>query len=135
MIDLTDAEAEFLRFQRVGVLALGAEDGFPRAIPLCYVLHEGALYSGTGGSSWKVRRLARDDRATFLVHEYTEDWNRLRGIRLWGRGSVLSSGPEYEDAKGRLFAKYPQYGSVLPWVEGEDVMLKIEVEGKASWHL
>ncbi len=135
MIHLSAAEESFLRFQRVGVLAIGSKDGFPRAIPLCYVLHKGAVYIGTGGNSWKVRRLDREDRVTFVVHEYSEDWDNLRGIRLSGRATVLRSGPEYTESKEALFAKYHQYGSTLEWVDGEDVMLKVELEAKASWDL
>lgn len=134
MVRLSDAEEAFLQFQRVGILALGSEDGYPKSMPLCFVYHQGCLYSGTGGSSWKVQRLQQDDRVSFLVHEYSEDWDRLRGMRLSGRGSVLRSGREYEEALAPLFAKYPQYGSTLAWGEG-DVLLKVLPEKVASWHL
>jgi nitroimidazol reductase NimA-like FMN-containing flavoprotein (pyridoxamine 5'-phosphate oxidase superfamily) len=135
MLHLSLKEEAFLRFQRVGVMAISSEDDYPRAIPLCYILHHDAIYIGTGGKSWKVRRLAHDDRVTFLVHEYSEDWENLRGIRLSGRASVLRSGAEYDEAKAVLFAKYPQYGTTLEWVDGEDVLLKITPEARVSWHL
>lgn len=116
-------------------MAISADDGHPRTIPLCYVLHKGSIYIGTGGRSWKVRRLSQEDRVTFLVHEYSEDWDNLRGIRLSGKVTILRSGPEYTEAKEALFAKYHQYDTVLEWVDGEDVLMRIGLEGKASWGL
>ncbi|MDL2316724.1 pyridoxamine 5'-phosphate oxidase family protein [Desulfovibrio sp. OttesenSCG-928-A18] len=50
-----------------GVLALNAEQGFPYAVPLSYVLMNGALYFHSAMDGRKSRALALDRRVCFTV--------------------------------------------------------------------
>jgi hypothetical protein len=42
---------------------------------------------------------------------------------------------ERDEAKAALFAKHQQYGSTFDWADGEDVIIKLTLEGKMGWGL
>ena len=49
---------EFLTTQRIGVLGLAGDDGYPYAVPVNYVWHEGAVWLHGMGSGKRQRLLA-----------------------------------------------------------------------------
>ncbi len=50
-----------------GTLALLGDDGYPYAVPLSYVYHEGKLYFHSALSGHKVDAIRRCDKASFCV--------------------------------------------------------------------
>ena len=125
-------ERHFLEVQRVGRWAQVGTDGLPHATPLCYAFSKGVIYIGTERDSWKVQNLRAGTWVAFVVDEYTEEWDSLRGIRLWATAEVLRQGPEYQAAKRLLFRKYPQWRR-LGWTDGETVVLKLTPQRATAW--
>lgn len=134
MRKFTGKERVFLELQRVGRVAQVGDDGLPHTTPLCHVFSKGALYIETGVASWKVRNLKPSKQVAYVVDEYTEDWDSLRGIRLRGTAEVLKSGKEYLAAKRMLIRKFPQF-KALGWTDGVQVVLKITPTWAKSWGL
>ena len=65
---LPPAEAEaILRAGSSGVLALAGEEGYPYALPISYVYHEGRLYFHCAPAGHKLNAIARCPKASFCV--------------------------------------------------------------------
>lgn len=65
---LPRAEAEeILRAGSSGVLALAGEEGYPYALPISYVYHEGRLYFHCAPAGHKLNAIARCPKASFCV--------------------------------------------------------------------
>ena len=65
---LPRAEAEeILRAGSSGVLALAGEEGYPYALPISYVYHEGRLYFHCAPMGHKLNAIARCPKASFCV--------------------------------------------------------------------
>jgi len=55
-----------------GVLALAGDDGYPYAVPLSYVYHNGKLYFHSAATGHKLDAIARCDKASFCVIDKDE---------------------------------------------------------------
>ena len=114
---------------RVGRLATVDADGWPHAVPVCFVLLGEAAYSSVDHKPKRHRRLRRlsniaaDGRACLLIDSYGEDWSALWWVRLDGRARIVDDPAEAVAATDALVAKYPQYASRRP--EGPVVALDI----------
>lgn len=65
---LPQAEAEeLLRAGSSGVLALAGNEGYPYALPISYVYHEGRLYFHCAPTGHKLDAIARCPKASFCV--------------------------------------------------------------------
>ena len=65
---LPQAEAEeILRAGSSGVLALAGNEGYPYALPISYVYHEGRLYFHCAPEGHKLAAIARCPKASFCV--------------------------------------------------------------------
>lgn len=65
---LPPAEAEaILRAGSSGVLALAGEEGYPYALPISYVYHQGRLYFHCAPTGHKLDAIARCPKASFCV--------------------------------------------------------------------
>ena len=65
---LPPAEAEaILCAGSSGVLALAGEEGYPYALPISYVYHEGRLYFHCAPAGHKLNAIARCPKASFCV--------------------------------------------------------------------
>lgn len=100
---------------RVGTLATLTPEGAPHLVPFCFALDRDSLVSAVDHKPKRTTRLrrlenvARDDRATVLVDQYDERWDRLWWVRLDASASVLPEGPDAERARSLLAGKYQQY--------------------------
>lgn len=65
---LSDAECEALLMSASsGVLSLVGEDGYPYAVPLSFVYHEGTIYFHTSTKGEKMEAMKHDNKASFCV--------------------------------------------------------------------
>lgn len=65
---LTEEQAlEILSQNGEGVLATGGEDGYPYAVPLNYVFHDGAIYFHCALSGHKLENIAFNPKVSFCV--------------------------------------------------------------------
>jgi PPOX class probable F420-dependent enzyme len=111
---------ERLALARVGRLATVTAVGQPHAVPVCFALVDGRIYSAVDGKPKATRALKRLEnvaatgRASLLVDHYEEDWSRLWWVRVDGPARVLEHGPEFEAGVEGLVEKYEQYRAQRP---------------------
>ena len=82
----------------------------------------------------RLRRLANiveNPLVTLLVDEWSEEWSRLRWVRVDGRATVVQ-GVEAERGIELLRGKYPQYRA-MGLGERTTPVIRITVERLVSW--
>ncbi len=147
---LTPAERAFLASRREAVLATQDPHGRPRLVPICFVLAldddprgRPRLYSPLDEKpkrSPDPKRLARVrdllvlPEASLLVDRWSEDWDRLAWLRLYGSAELLEPEPrereEHAAAVAALRGKYEQYASHR--LE-ERPIIRFSIERAVSW--
>ena len=94
-----------------GVLALSGDNGYPYAVPLSYLYHQGKLYFHCAKSGHKLDALRREPKASFCVVaqdqvaplEYT---TLYRSVIVFGRLRELEDDKEKRAAIEALALKY-----------------------------
>ena len=120
---------------RVGVLGTVTPEGHAHAVPCCFALEGGVIYSAVDGKPKSTLALRRLDNVranpniTLLVHQYDEDWSTLWWVRVDGSGRIVTSGHERQAALRLLSGKYPQYRTSPP--PGE--VMALDIERWRSW--
>lgn len=120
---------------RVGRLATVGADGTPHAVPICFALRDGTVYSAVDHKPKRRIRLRRitnleqTGRACLLVDEYGEDWSALWWVRLDGTGRVAADPAEADRAVSALVGKYPQYQDHPP----EGPVIALDITGWTGW--
>ena len=133
---LTDQQSAFIEGQRVAHLATADAQGQPHVVPVCFVLREGKFYVSIDEKPKRsvrlkrVRNIEENARVALVFDQYTEEWEGLGYVLVFGRASVLEGGAEYEAALAGLRERYAQYRSQA--LEGRPVV-RIEAERSASW--
>jgi PPOX class probable F420-dependent enzyme len=134
---LSAAEREFVARSRVGHLATADARGAPHVVPVCFVVFENTLYitvdqkpKGAPRALKRLRNLAENPAAAFVVDCWDEDWTRLGWVMLRGPAEVLDNGAEHDLAQAQLRERYPQYRRMrladLP-------VIAVRIERVASW--
>jgi PPOX class probable F420-dependent enzyme len=124
---LSDAQAWFVRFERVARLATVDERGQPYVVPICPALDGDEVVIATEEST-KVRNLRANPRCAVLFDVYQEDWNGLRQVQVRGSAEILTEGPAWDRGKSLLDEKFPQYEPVAEIVPGRSLIVRIRVE-------
>ncbi|HEV8678203.1 MAG TPA: TIGR03668 family PPOX class F420-dependent oxidoreductase [Stellaceae bacterium] len=113
---LSQRQRRFLDDSRVGHLATADRSGAPHAVPVCYAVDETTLYITVDEKPKRrdiplkrVRNIAENPQAAFIVDRWDEDWRRLGWVMLRGPAEILAAGPEHDRAQTLLIARYPQY--------------------------
>jgi len=119
--------------ERVARLATHTDGGRIHLVPVCYAYSGEDIFIGTSLDSKKVRNLELNSDVTLLVDIYVEDWSRLKGVMIQGKGVVIKGGKEFEEARKLLYEKYPQYQKYAAIEEGESAIIKIKPEKAVSW--
>lgn len=94
-----------------GVLAVSGDDGYPYAVPLSYVYHDGKIFFHCAQSGHKLDAIARNEKVSFCVigqdkvvpHEYT---TYFRSVIVFGKARVLDNDDEKRRALEILAARY-----------------------------
>ena len=109
---LTQAQCQAILEQgSCGVLALSGDGGYPYAVPLSYLYHQGKLYFHCAKSGHKLDALRREPKASFCVVaqdqvaplEYT---TLYRSVIVFGRLRELEDDREKRAAIEALALKY-----------------------------
>ena len=109
---LTQAQCQAILEQgSCGVLALSGDGGYPYAVPLSYLYHQGKLYFHSAKSGHKLDALRREPKASFCVVaqdqvaplEYT---TLYRSVIVFGRLRELEDDREKRAAIEALALKY-----------------------------
>lgn len=94
-----------------GVLALEGDDGYPYALPISYVYHDGKLYFHCAKAGHKLDALKRNEKVSFCVIERDdvkpeEFTSYFRSVIVFGKAHVLEEDLEKRAAIETLAAKY-----------------------------
>ncbi|MCC6175109.1 MAG: TIGR03668 family PPOX class F420-dependent oxidoreductase [Chloroflexi bacterium] len=115
---IADEHAALLRACQVGRLATVTADGQPHAVPVCYALLAGLLYTpidekpkrGDPRSLQRLRNIATNPRVCLVVDVYdSDDWSRLAWLQVRGIATLVEDGAERERAIAALRQRYRQY--------------------------
>ena len=113
-VSMSDEMAwNFIARGHTGILTTLRRNGWPVALPLWFAVRDRRIYIATPAEAKKLRRIANDDRGSFLV-EAGEQWTELAAVQLPVRAHVLDpeqNGDEMKTA-GRLFAE--KYSAFRP---------------------
>jgi PPOX class probable F420-dependent enzyme len=116
---LSTAQRRFLIDARRAILATIDDRGWPRPVPICYVLVEEdrqVLWTPIDEKPKlisdpmrlaRIRDIMSRPDVALLVDRGSEDWSELAWLRLHGRARVLPAPPS--DVLEALRAKYSQY--------------------------
>jgi PPOX class probable F420-dependent enzyme len=110
---------------RIGRMATVRGDGTPHVVPFVFALvaadpDEIRLYWAVdrkpkrSTALRRIENLRSNPAVEVVVDDYDEDWTRLWWVRLRGKGRVVSSTQEQEDALDELRSKYEQYRAAEP---------------------
>lgn len=137
---LTPEQAAFLDQQRSGRLATVDPRGQPHAVPICYALLDGRLYTpidekpktGDPRSLRRIRNILENPKVCLVVDHYEDDdWSRLQWLQVRGEASLVEGDAERARALAALRARYHQYRTMaletLP-------LLRITPTRLVGWH-
>jgi nitroimidazol reductase NimA-like FMN-containing flavoprotein (pyridoxamine 5'-phosphate oxidase superfamily) len=127
-----EKETRFLKYMRVGRLATSEGDAI-HIVPICPVFDGTVFYMATHAKTRKVRNLRKNNKATLLIDQYSEDWLRHVAAMLTGTVDIIEKGQEFERAKALLEAKYQQYNELFPIKEDESVILCFTPTKAVTW--
>ena len=94
---LTEAEAEFVRVQRVARLATADADGNPHVIPVCYAFDGTHFYTPldekpkrvAGTKLRRVRNIETRPEVALVIDRYDDDWSHLGYVLVRGQAALL----------------------------------------------
>ena len=127
---LGEAEASFVRWQRVARFATVGADGMPHVVPVCPVLDGDTILIASDENA-KVRNLRADPRCAVVFDSYVEDWNHNHQVQVRGTATLISEGPEWDRAKVLLDEKFRQYEPMFP-IAAETLMIRVAIERVTS---
>jgi nitroimidazol reductase NimA-like FMN-containing flavoprotein (pyridoxamine 5'-phosphate oxidase superfamily) len=132
MVTFSEKEIRFLNYMRVGRLAT-TQDEVIHLVPICPVFEGTVFYMATHAKTRKVRNLRKNNKATLLIDQYSEDWMRHVAAMMTGTIDIVEKGSEFEKAKALLEAKFQQYNELFPIKEGESVILCFRPSKAVTW--
>jgi PPOX class probable F420-dependent enzyme len=137
--ELTEAEASFVRAQRVARLATADADGNPHVIPVCYAFDGACFYTPLDEKPKRVaesrlrrvRNIVARPEVALVIDRYDDDWSRLGYVLVQGK-AVLLAPPEtlHAHALALLRERYSQYRAMA--LEKYSV-IAISPEHISSW--
>jgi PPOX class probable F420-dependent enzyme len=115
----------------VARLATVRPDGGPHVVPVVFTLHDDAIVFAVDAKPkrtrdlQRLRNLAANSRASFLVDEYDDDWARLWWARADGRAVVVDArSVQGQSAIAALRVAHLQYRDVT--LDGPVVITAID---------
>jgi PPOX class probable F420-dependent enzyme len=128
---LGEAEAAFVRWERVARVATVGPDGAPHVVPVCPAL-DGDVLVFASDENAKLRNLRADPRCAAVFDDYVEDWNLNHQVQVRGTATVVEAGPEWDRGKALLDEKFRQYEPLFPITPGETRMVFVRIERVTS---
>lgn len=105
-------------------------DGRPHVVPIAFAVTGETIVSMVDQkpkTTSRLQRLANIEAQQFvsvLADVWSEDWARLRWVRVDGSAVIHREGETWRNARKALVAKYPQYGVHPP--EGPAIVISID---------
>ena len=120
---MSDEEArDILAAATSGVLALAGENGYPYAVPISYVYHEGKIILHGAPAGHKHELLARDNHVSFCVVDLNdivpqEFTTYFRSAIVFGTVRTITDPAEKQAALEAVGHKYsPGQNGLLPYI-------------------
>ena len=134
LAELPGWATELLERERVARIAFRDGEGMPRALPITYVLRDGAIWSVIDekpkrrAEPARIRWLRSRPEAALVVDVYDDDWTRLAWVQVLGRFEILAV-DDAPAAVEALAAKYAPYRERRP----PGPLLRLEVARALCW--
>lgn len=114
---MTKKEKAFIRLARIAHLATADRSGRPHVIPICFAFDGKDLFSPIDEKPKRtialrlkrVKNIQSNPRVAVVVDHYDENWKKLAYVLIFGKGRILTRGPQHKKAVHLLRRKYPQY--------------------------
>jgi nitroimidazol reductase NimA-like FMN-containing flavoprotein (pyridoxamine 5'-phosphate oxidase superfamily) len=130
---LRRAHAEFLALQRVAHVATANARGVPHVVAVCAVVDKGRLYFASGKTGRKIADLRANPEIAVSADEYSEAWDRLRGVVVQGTARLHARNPTFRRIRRRLYAKYPQYPAHAALGDRDSVVIEVTPRRVFAW--
>ncbi len=130
---LRRAYQEFLGRQRVAHVATTSPTGVPHVVPVCLCVEGGRLYFASGKTGRKIRDLRTNPQIAVSADDYTEAWDRLRGVVVSGTARIHARTATFRRIRRRLYQKYPQYPAEAALGDGDSVVVEIIPRRVFAW--
>ena len=127
--------AKLIALERVCRVATAGSEGRPHLVPVCHVLAGDKIYFGSGDDARKVKNLKDNPQITVTIDLYSDDWSQLRGVMVQGTARLIERGPRFNQARSRLYAKYPQYAKEAAISPSDSVVVEITPTHVFAWGL
>ncbi len=116
--------SDYLKSHNVLTLATVTPDGKPLAHTVVYVSEGAAVYFGTYRETRKVQNILKNSAVAYTVDEDYADWNKIQGIQMTGRATILTDGAELGRIMKMYVEKFPAAADMPP--DPDMVIIKIE---------
>ena len=125
---LGGAQAAFMERARVARLGTTMLDGTPHVVPVCPILDLDRIVIASAFDR-KVANIRDNPAVCIAFDEYSEDWEHLQQVIVYGDAYLVESGPEFDRDAALLNEKFPQYPvSSSPIEVGSTVIIEIRID-------
>ncbi|ASU81649.1 TIGR03668 family PPOX class F420-dependent oxidoreductase [Nocardiopsis gilva YIM 90087] len=120
---------------RVARLATADTAGRPHLVPVTFAAYGDTVATAIDSKPKstralkRLRNIAENPRVSLLVDDYSDDWDHLWWARADGDARIEYTGPQWNEARDRLVAKYPQYRDTPP----TDAIILVAVASWSGW--
>lgn len=131
---------EILQRNTSGTLALLGDDGYPYAVPLSYVYHDGKLYFHSASNGHKIDAVKQYPKASFCIIDQDEIvpekyTTHYRSVIAFGKVRLLEDQEEMRKIATALAMKYSSdYAEGIP-AEIDDYMSRLAIIEMTIEHL
>lgn len=129
---LNPQEAMFVDAARVAYLATVYPAGGPHVAAICPALDGDVIVLATTTDAVKVRNLRANPAASIAFVNYSEDWDAIQHVIVFGSATVVDSGPRFARIREVLYGTFPQYGRDEVIEEGVSACIEIQIERVVS---
>jgi nitroimidazol reductase NimA-like FMN-containing flavoprotein (pyridoxamine 5'-phosphate oxidase superfamily) len=138
MKELSNTLKEFCEHQELLRLAYVDGSGYPRAVPLWFVMINDDFYVGTGATSAKRKAIEREPRVGWVVDG--GERNHYKGLSERGHVEEVTNTATRQQVYDALSVKYfgstghPKFVEIYGQVSDEDtVYWRLIAEDRISW--
>ena len=138
MKELSPTLKEFCEKQELLRLAYTDGRGYPRAVPLWFVIIDGDYHFGTDAASAKAKAIERDPRVGWVIDGGAN--GKYKGVSMYGQAEKVTDGQERAEIHRALGMKYfgavdhPQFKEIYGEADdAETVYLRLKGEDGISW--
>ncbi|MEW6211561.1 MAG: pyridoxamine 5'-phosphate oxidase family protein [Acidobacteriota bacterium] len=138
MKEMTETLKEFCEKEELLRLAFIDSSGYPRVVPVWFVLLDGECFLGTNSPSAKLKAIKRDSRVGWVIDG--GPMSAYKGASFRGRAEEVTDSALRANIYNALGNKYfgspdhPKYVELYGEVDNPEVVyLRLRVENSLTW--